>query len=60
MTFPSQTVDRSGMIAIPYGGEVRAAGRSIPEIQREIESKAREQPRHRTTSSGDDGRAECN
>jgi polysaccharide export outer membrane protein len=27
------------MIAIPYGGEVRAAGRSIPEIQREIEQK---------------------
>ena len=39
VTFPSQTVDRSGMIVIPYGGEVRAAGRSIPEIQREIEQK---------------------
>jgi polysaccharide biosynthesis/export protein len=39
VTFPSQTVDRSGMIVIPYGGEIRAAGRQIPEIQREIESK---------------------
>jgi polysaccharide biosynthesis/export protein len=39
VTFPSQTVDRSGMIAVPYGGEVRAAGRSIPEIQRDIEQK---------------------
>jgi polysaccharide export outer membrane protein len=39
VTFPSQTVDRSGTIVIPYGGEIRAAGRQIPEIQREIESK---------------------
>ena len=39
VTFPSQTVDRSGTIVIPYAGEIRASGRSIPEIQRDIETK---------------------
>jgi polysaccharide export outer membrane protein len=36
---PSQTVDRNGTITVPYAGEVRAAQRTLQEIQREIESK---------------------
>jgi polysaccharide export outer membrane protein len=36
VTFPNQTVDRTGTITVPYAGEIRAAGRTLPEIQREI------------------------
>jgi polysaccharide export outer membrane protein len=39
VTFPSQMVDRSGTISVPFAGEVRAAGRSLADIQREIEAK---------------------
>ena len=39
VTLPSQTVDRSGTISVPFAGQIAAAGRSIPEIQREIETK---------------------
>jgi polysaccharide biosynthesis/export protein len=39
VTFPSQMVDRSGTISVPFAGEVRAAGRSLAEIQSEIEAK---------------------
>jgi polysaccharide export outer membrane protein len=39
VTFPAQMVDRSGTISVPFAGEVRAAGRSLTEIQREIEAK---------------------
>jgi polysaccharide export outer membrane protein len=39
VTLPSQTVDRSGAISVPFAGQIPAAGRSIPEIQREIETK---------------------
>ena len=39
VTLPSQTVDRSGTITVPFAGQVQAAGRSIPDIQREIETK---------------------
>ncbi len=39
VTLPSQTVDRSGTISVPFAGQIPAAGRSIPEIQREIETK---------------------
>ena len=39
VTFPSQQVDRSGTINIPYAGAIQAAGRTLPEIQRDIESK---------------------
>jgi polysaccharide export outer membrane protein len=39
VTLPSQTVDRKGTITVPYAGDIPAVGRSIPEIQRDIESK---------------------
>ena len=39
VTLPSQTVDRSGTIAVPFAGRVQAAGRLIPEIERDIQSK---------------------
>jgi polysaccharide export outer membrane protein len=39
VTLPSQTVDRSGTISVPFAGQIQAAGRSIPDIQREIETK---------------------
>lgn len=37
ITLPAQTVDRSGTISVPYAGLVPAAGRSLPQIQRDIE-----------------------
>lgn len=39
VNLPSQTVDRSGTITVPYAGEIRAAGRSLPQIGREIEMR---------------------
>jgi polysaccharide export outer membrane protein len=39
VTLPSQTVDRTGIITIPYAGDIQAAGRTMPEIQKEIENK---------------------
>jgi polysaccharide export outer membrane protein len=39
VTLPSQTVDRSGTISVPFAGQVPAAGRTLPEIQRDIESR---------------------
>src|SRR5262245_7920977 len=39
VTFPNQLVSRSGTISIPYAGQIRAAGRTPSEIEREIESK---------------------
>lgn len=39
VTFPTQTVDRSGNINIPFAGAVRAAGRTLTAIQHDIEAK---------------------
>jgi polysaccharide export outer membrane protein len=39
VTFPPQTVDRSGTISVPFAGQVQAVGRSPPQIQREIETR---------------------
>jgi len=39
VTLPAQTVDRNGTITVPYAGEIRAAQRTLQEIQRDIESK---------------------
>ncbi len=36
VTIPDQSVDNSGNITMPYAGSIRAAGRSIPDIQEEI------------------------
>ena len=37
VTIPNQSVSRSGTVKIPYAGEIQAAGRTIQEIQRDIE-----------------------
>ena len=39
VTFPSQLVDRSGQITVPFAGDVQAAGRSLTAIQKDIEAK---------------------
>jgi polysaccharide export outer membrane protein len=39
VTLPPQQVDRTGTISVPYAGPINAAGRTLPEIQRDIESK---------------------
>jgi polysaccharide export outer membrane protein len=39
VTLPSQIVDRSGTISVPFAGEVKAADRSLNEIQKDIEAK---------------------
>lgn len=39
VTLPPQAVASNGMITIPYAGGVKAAGRTVPEIQHDIESK---------------------
>ena len=38
-SLPPQQVDRSGNITIPYGGAIRALGRTTVEVQREIEER---------------------
>lgn len=39
VTLPVQTVDRGGTITVPFAGQVPAAGRTLPEIQRDIEAR---------------------
>ena len=39
VTLPSQLVDRAGTLTVPFAGEVPAAGRTLTEIQRDIESR---------------------
>jgi polysaccharide export outer membrane protein len=39
VTFPPQMVDRGGTLSVPFAGEVEAAGRSLHDIQRDIEKK---------------------
>ena len=39
ITVPSQTIDHSGKIAIPFAGEIQAAGRSLQQVQRDIVDK---------------------
>ncbi|MEM1048237.1 MAG: polysaccharide biosynthesis/export family protein [Pseudomonadota bacterium] len=36
---PQQTVDKRGFITVPYAGQIRAAGRSLPQIQDEVVSR---------------------
>lgn len=36
---PTQAVDQRGNVAVPYAGAIRAAGRTIPEVQAEIEQR---------------------
>jgi polysaccharide export outer membrane protein len=37
VTLPQQRIDTDGSIAVPYAGQIRAAGRTVPEVQRDIE-----------------------
>ncbi len=37
ITLPSQTIDRTGTLSVPYAGRIRAAGRMVGEVQSEIE-----------------------
>ena len=39
ITLPSQTIDRSGTISVPYAGRVRAAGRSKESVEQDIADK---------------------
>lgn len=39
VTLPPQQVDRTGTISVPYAGAIQATGRTLPEIQRDIEGK---------------------
>jgi len=39
VTLPQQTVDQSGLIAIPYAGSIRVAGRNVGEVQIDIEGR---------------------
>jgi polysaccharide export outer membrane protein len=39
VSLPNQAVSGSGTIFVPYAGELRVTGRTLPEIEREIEKK---------------------
>ncbi|KPL51904.1 sugar ABC transporter substrate-binding protein [Prosthecomicrobium hirschii] len=39
VTLPQQTVDKAGFISVPYAGLIRAGGRTLAQVQREIEQK---------------------
>jgi polysaccharide biosynthesis/export protein len=39
VTLPTQEVDRSGTITIPFAGPIAAAGRTLPELQKDIENR---------------------
>jgi polysaccharide export outer membrane protein len=39
ITLPKQTVDRAGMITVPYAGSVEAAGRPVSAVQSDIEKR---------------------
>jgi polysaccharide biosynthesis/export protein len=36
---PAQTVDKAGYITVPYAGSIKASGRSLTQIQKQIEGK---------------------
>ena len=39
VTLPPQTIEQSGIVTVPYAGAIVAAGRTVKEIEREIERK---------------------
>lgn len=39
VTLPVQEVDNAGNVTVPYAGQVPVVGRTVPEIQRDIESR---------------------
>ncbi len=39
VTLPTQEVDRAGNVTVPYAGQVPVVGRTVPEIQSDIEAR---------------------
>jgi polysaccharide export outer membrane protein len=39
VTLPPMMVDHKGIIAVPYGGDIKAAGKSVQQIERDIEDR---------------------
>lgn len=39
VSLPNETVDRSGALSVPYAGTIPALGRTLPEIQTDIEKR---------------------
>lgn len=39
ITLPQQSIDREGNITVPYAGKIKASGRFIDEVQKEIEER---------------------
>lgn len=39
VTLPLQTVDSSGFITVPFSGDIRAAGKTVRQLQRDIQAK---------------------
>lgn len=39
VSLPNYTIGRDGMISVPYAGRIRANGRTVEQVQREIEEK---------------------
>ncbi len=37
VSLPTQRIDASGTISVPYAGEIQAAGRTVADVQRQIE-----------------------
>lgn len=37
VTIPNQTIDKNGTISVPYAGRIRASGRSVDEVQQQIQ-----------------------
>ncbi|QCJ00807.1 polysaccharide biosynthesis/export family protein [Agrobacterium larrymoorei] len=39
VSLPQQTIDRNGTVSVPYAGRVRAVGRAVEAVQKEIEDR---------------------
>jgi polysaccharide biosynthesis/export protein len=39
VSLPPQEVDRNGTITVPYAGQVSVVGRTVPDVQKDIESR---------------------
>lgn len=39
VTLPQQTIDRAGTISVPYAGRIQASGRSVEQVQADVEKR---------------------
>lgn len=39
VTLPDQTIGRNGSISVPYAGEVKVSGRSVEQVQKDIQAR---------------------